>query len=450
MLRPRPVLLAAALSALAAALPTAASAAERTVAGWPDAPGPSRFDRLPVTVTGPASARTALVLVPGTAGGRGDFALLARDLVRRVPGLQVWAVDRRSEALEDTTVFADVLAGRRTLDDAVAYYLSGALARTPGAMDPVDDADAPFVREWGLEVQLQDLRRVVRAAGRGGRRVILGGHSLGASVAAAYAAWDFGGRPGHRDIDGLVLIDGGALGRFPTPTANEVRRRLAELRAGSPFLDLLGLGIPWASGVFAELGAIAARTDPTGRSTLADLPFLPPAFRPPVPVTNRGLLGYAFDATTSPQALRLIQVRAGKLAASGEPRDWADGEVTPIARLAQTFGREPGNAVEWYFPRRLSLDLDATRALRRDAASKVVGGRAWHRAGIDVPLYALQTSLTAGRVLRGARELQRRSAIPRATLVDASARQSHLDPLTAAPQRNDLVRTLVPWLARVR
>ena len=43
-----------------------------------------------------------LVLVPGTNGGRGDFTLTARELVKDVPGLEVWAVDRRSQALEDT------------------------------------------------------------------------------------------------------------------------------------------------------------------------------------------------------------------------------------------------------------------------------------------------------------------------------------------------------------
>ena len=47
--------------------------------------------------------------------------------------------------------------------------------------------------------------------------MILGGHSLGASLTTIYAAWDFDGRPGHRDVDGLVLIDGGTLGSFDGP-----------------------------------------------------------------------------------------------------------------------------------------------------------------------------------------------------------------------------------------
>src|SRR5688500_6499273 len=95
------------LAALAALLLLAAPAAAQTTTTVPGAPaaGPARYDKTFVTKTGPASARTVLVLVPGFSGGAGDFTLLARDLVRRVPGLQVWSVDRRSQALEDTSLF---------------------------------------------------------------------------------------------------------------------------------------------------------------------------------------------------------------------------------------------------------------------------------------------------------------------------------------------------------
>jgi acyl dehydratase len=38
-----------------------------------------------------------VVLVPAMFGAANDFRLMARDLVARVPGVQVWAVDRREE-----------------------------------------------------------------------------------------------------------------------------------------------------------------------------------------------------------------------------------------------------------------------------------------------------------------------------------------------------------------
>lgn len=448
-LRATPVAALVLLASLVAAAPSAAV----TTIGGADGPGPARYDKVFVSKLGPSTARTVLVLVPGTAGGAGTFTLVARDLVARVPGLQVWAVDRRSQALEDTDVFRAGLRGERTPQQVLDHYL-GWLANPEQAdrFRPLDESTVPYARDWGLDLHLRDLRRVVRSARAGGkRRVVLGGHSLGASVALAYASWDFGGRAGWRDLAGLVAIDGGLMGSA-APTPSQTREQLRALRRTSPFLDLVGLGLPWAAGVFAEVGALAARQDPTGPSVAQAFPLLPPPFRPPVPVTNRGLLGYAFDATTSPALLELIQVRAGALAPTGDPRDWVDGEVTPIARLAATFAQEPANAVEWYFPKRLSIDVAAVRALRRTRLTDELRLRPWHRRSVRVPLYAVQTSLSEGRVLRGARAFIAGSRVPRArsTLVDAAAEQSHLDPLTAAPDRNRFLRTVVPFLRRLR
>ena len=49
--------------------------------------------------------------------------------------------------------------------------------------------------------------------------------------------------------------------------------------------------------------------------------------------------------------------------------------------------------------------------------------RVWHKRTIDVPLYAIQTSLSRGRVLRGARRLVAASRIParKVKLVNAAA-----------------------------
>jgi hypothetical protein len=452
-----PRLLAAALAALglaAAAAPAGAAAKETvtTIQGAP-ASGPSRYDRVFVTKFGPASARRVLVLAPGTSGGAGDFTLTARELVKRVPGLAVWAVDRRTQAFEDTSVFRAALTGTRTPQQAFDYYL-GWLTH-PEQTDrfrPLDESTVGFTREWGLAVALGDLRRVVRSASAGGRRsVLLGGHSLGASLAVAYAAWDFGGRPGHRDLDGLVLMDGGLLGSFSTPSLARSRERIRDLAKESPFLDLVGLGLPWAAGVFAEVGALAALKEPTAPSIAQAFPLLPEAFKPPVPATNRGLLGYAFDESTSPDKLALIHVRAGRLATTGSPRDWDDGAVTPLRRLVETFAQEPANAIEWYFPKRLGIDVDAAQGLVRSKALDELGLRVHHRRSIDLPVYAIQSSLTGGRVLRGARRLIATSEVParRSVLVDASATDSHLDSLTAAPAESRFLKTVVPFLERL-
>ncbi len=442
----RPVL--AALAVLLLAAPAASAATP--VPGVPAA-GPAKYDFSHLTRFGPSSAKTVLVLVPGYSGGAGGFNFVARDIVERVPGLQVWAVDRRSQVLEDTSMFERGLRGEATLQQVRDYYLGWITDRSiQPHFTPPDPKSLSFARDWGLPTHLGDLRRVIRSARRGGRRVILGGHSLGASMTAIYAAWDFGGRPGYRDVDGLVLIDGGALGTFDdTDSVREVRERLEPLR-DQPFADLVGLNLPWAQGVFAGIGGLYAAKDPTGRSPFVDDPLLPPTFKPSFQVTNRALLGYAFDQSTSPQSLGLIHLRAGRLADAGDPRDWESGEVSPIARVSDFWAAQPVNGVEWYFPQRLSIDVDGASELRRNAVTRFLKLRPWHLRRVNVPLYAFETDLADGRVLRGARRYISRSRVPRraSTLVDRGSTTSHLDPLTAAPETNDFLKTVVPFLKR--
>jgi pimeloyl-ACP methyl ester carboxylesterase len=416
----------------------------------PDAPGPARFNRVFVHRFGPASGEKVLVLIPGTNGGAGDFSLTARYLTRHIDGLQVWAIDRRSQALEDTSVFRRAARGQATLQEMFDYYL-GWLdgASPPKHFQFLNGEDFPFARRWGMKVALRDVRAVVKKARHGGRRsVVLGGHSLGASLTLAYAAWDFSGRPGYKGLDGLVLIDGGLLGSFDAYDLGQAKQAIADLETQNPFADLLGLGLPEAAGVFAEVGGLYARFAPTqSATTLQVFSLLPDEFNPPFPVTNRALLGYAFDRETSPLDPSL-HVNAGGLEAAGDPRDWSDGGVTPVARIAETFGQDPSNSIEWYFPKRLTIDTNGADQLRPNAVARYLGLRLEHTPGVNLPLYALQTDLTDGDVLRGARRFIRRSQTTRAQsrLVNADPRQSHLDPLMGAAPRNLFFKTVAPFL----
>ena len=186
-------------------------------------------------------------------------------------------------------------------------------------------------------------------------------------------------------------------------------------------------------------------SSPTARGSLQRSPLVPSRFKPSFAVTNEGALGYAFDRNTSPDDLRLIQINSGRLAGSGDPRAWTDGGVTPIQRFAGAFAGNRPNAVEWYFPRRLRLDVNAMSPLRRTPTTRLLGLRPFHTSRIDVPLYAFQTDLTRGRVVRGARRLVRRSRIETYRFT-GTTRQSHLDPLMASPRPNRFLRTVVPFL----
>lgn len=401
----------------------------------PPGPGPAKYDRVFVQQLGPAGAQNVLVLVPGTNGGVGGIVPVARDIVRRVPRTQAWIVDRREQAFEDTSVFATGDPQR-----AQDYYLGFQYRRVAGE-------DAKFAADWGLKLQLSDLRSVIQRARADGRRVFLGGHSAGASTAVAYAAWDFGGRPGYRDLDGLVLIDGGLLGSFASADLARAKRELADIRSGKVFLDLLGTGLPEINGIFAQVGALWAYKRPDEPSVLQQYPLLPDFLKPPFPVTNEAQFGYAFDESTSPDALALIHIRAGRLADSGDPRGWQDGEITPIRRHARAYAADDPNATEWYYPRRLLLDFDAASPMRQTPAARFLGLRLLHGNEIDLPLYAFSTALTRGNVARGARRLVRRSRIGQFTIVDDRG-TSHLDPLSAAPSRNDFLKSVAPFMRR--
>src|SRR5207247_1789704 len=109
-----------------------------------------------------------------------------------------------------------------------------------------------------------------------------------------------------------------------------------------------------------------------------------------------GQQGHAADRRRPPRLVLHAEAGSGRTA----PRPWQNTGRTPIQNVASGFFQEPGNFVEWYFPARLTLDVDGANALSRNAVTNYLGLRTWHRAEIDVPLYAEQTLLTHGRVLR--------------------------------------------------
>jgi hypothetical protein len=438
-------------AALVLAGPAAARERVVTLRGY-DAPGPARYDKVRVLQMGPRSARHVLVLEPGTSAGAPYFQVVARDILARLRGWQVWSVERRENLLEDHSVLDRALRGQASARDVFDYYLGWIGDPSPGPhFSPVSSAG--FVKRWGMKVAVQDLHRVVRAARRGGRTVVLGGHSLGGNLTAAYATWDFGGRAGARDLAGLVFVDGagGSFGR-PLPTAAEARDTLAALNApdASPFLDL-GFG-PWEAGVFNAVGSTAARIAPRDVSVFEGWPFLPPVLQPPSSATNRGGYGFALDASTSPDSLALAHMHIGHLSTATSPSDWVDGELGTVARAARLFsGRLGMDGTSWYHPVRLSADARSVNNGIGNPAQRVFGVRAIHGHSVKLPMYAIETSLGAGRVLRGVRALARHSGVPRRdlVLVDRHRTYDHLDPLVALPKRNALLKTLVPFLRRI-
>jgi pimeloyl-ACP methyl ester carboxylesterase len=425
--------------------------------------GPAEYNRVRVIEHGPDDAENVLVLVPGTSAGAAYFTPVALDIVDAFDGWQVWSVDRRENLLEDHNTLEDRVAGDATTQETFDYYLGWLGDDTiTEHFEPVggpggDEASVDFARGWGMAVAIDDLHAVIDEAASLGGEVVLGGHSLGGSITVAYATWDFDGRAGGEELAGIALIDGGS-GVGQAPTVEEAQAELAELETGSAFNDIVGLGLPWAAGVFNALGSTATVLEPDELSIGYASPLIPQNLTPPMPPTNAAQYGYALDVGTSPDGLELVQMHIGRLANSGDPRGWVDDELVPVERAARMFsGLVEGpdgeealgiDGTAWYHPRRLSIDSGAVNGGIENPAQELLGVRAIHGTELDLPIYALETTFGAGRVLNGARLLAEQSGIPESelTLVDESDRLTHTDPMGVETSQNPLVETLVPFL----
>lgn len=396
-------------------------------------------DCVHVLEMGSPRARRIFILVPGHSEAAGIFRNVGRYLSHAVPDTQVWAFDRREQSLIDSSHF-----GR---DGELSYYLQGHY-RAVAAETAARSVD------WGLAMELAELRRVVLAAEAAGRQVFLGGHSSGAGVALAYAAWGFDGAPGYEGLAGLVLIDGGVHGSFdgenykyPTlQSVQEVDEKLVKIReAGSPFTGDLGYvwqvpGAPGSVAIDYQLAADYARRDPHGASPLQDL--LPAAMRPPFRVTNAALLGWLLDSHAPAPDL---QLHAGHIDPHGPLHDWINGGPADIQEVAATFSQSRPAAEEWYWPRRLSLDFVAVDPMVDSPITRRLGLRLSHLREINTPLYVFETGLTHGTVVVAAKWVVANSRIKDPVYVTDDS-MVHLDPMFDAEGHNRFLTTAAEFL----
>jgi hypothetical protein len=351
---------------------------------------PPDYDRTGVRRTYlPDDTRTLIVVaVPGLLGGAGSFDPFARQLVAAGDGVEVWAVDRRSNQFED---HAGVERALREGDPSIAlrYYYGG--PDGPPEFVGLRPQDVPFMAHWGLHVHLRDLHAVVLRARATGVPVVLAGHSLGAGLVSAYAAYRFpaedGGGVGMDYVDALVLLDGtvGRTGLFGRPDEAvgilgiPVVPSVADLLEGraAPFFER---GTGPRQFVRHLVTAVHARLDPDG---------LAPKELARFPITNRALLGvlsddeyalapafgvsagHAVDAEFSGNVTAFLLMGSQGMrsrtvvgvAEGAERVGWSDGdperELTSLDDLARARTSGGGDVSEWYFPIRLLLDVAA-------------------------------------------------------------------------------------------
>lgn len=449
--------------ALMAAGAASASAAAPRVATFDGfkAPGtPAKYNKVQVVKYGDPKADRVLVLNPGTSAGGTFFGPFAKAFTKKMGDWQIWAIERRENLLEDHSYLDKYVEGKATNQQTFDYYLGW--LNNPSIsphFTPKTTEETEYAKNWGMNVAVHDTRIVVKKAKKGGRTVVMGGHSLGGSITTAYATWDFNGKPGAKGLAGLVFIDGAAASSEtrPLPTAEEAQANVDNLNKAdsSPFITLVN-PFPWIAGVFNATGSTAAVQDPDELSVFGSWPLAPAYLKPPVPATNAGQYGYAVDATTSPASLALVQSHIGQLASSGDPRGWQDGELGTVNRAASVFAENVGikgaktgmDGTSWYHPVKLSMDAGAVNNGVDNPAQAVYGDHAVFGDKVKLPMYSFDTSLGDGRVAAATKQLAQQSGVPKSWVetVERTTTYAHIDPLSASPNKNEFLKTLVPFL----
>lgn len=438
----------------------------------------------------PRPARAILVLVPGFLGGAGSFDGLARAIVRRsTPDapLEAWAIDRRSNLLEDRAGIEAALDARDA-NRLTGYYFEGAAVDGGTFSGFQTQDDVAFMSEWGLATTIADIRAVLAKVPAAERRarLVLAGHSLGASIAAQYAAWDFDGAPGDDELAGVVLIDGvtGSEGAALTITQAEYETSGVQggLMGSSPSVQQLRETDRYFSFPLLDPSLFTASVGAAMRAS-----WNPDVIEKDVPraqalqsiflldrlprFTNRAAFGLAFDAASCPISIAAVNAGASEGGALTEttapfgggtivkPSDptatyrWKEydqvdpPESTSLSDFALAWTRPGVDFAEWYFPLRLSLDSAVGASLTLAPGDWPVtawGLRAMHGRELSLPvlveaagilggdvtkydqLQALLPPVGAGRPLAGA---------ARSTADGFEARShpafSHIDPLAA-------------------
>ncbi len=404
---------------------------------------PAMLNRVPVLryrsdVTPAAQVQAVVIAMPGFLGGAGSFDPLARALVRRSVAahapVEVWAIDRRSNLLEDLRGMdaADALGDPEV---AAGYYYDHSVTvggASFGGYLSATDPSISYMSEWGLASTVADLRAVVTRVPDSRHHVVLIGHSLGATIVEAYAAWDFDGTPGYRSVAALGVLDGVANGTPSTEAAWHTgftsafgpaagvddTRRAGPFFTALPILGVQALAISEIVGRRAALHPDAVVADPVRDRVLRLLLGVTAV----PPMSNAAAMGFSFDDRSCPLAFARMSLgqpvgpvrMAANAFMAGEqlvvPANgtttfaWTDApastppEFSTIAGAAGSWSTSPTNFSEWYFPSRITLDAAAVGGLRitSDAWQVREGLRVTHDADVDVPVLAVSAALTGG------------------------------------------------------
>ncbi|MEU5044473.1 hypothetical protein [Streptomyces griseorubiginosus] len=309
--------------------------------------------------TSSADADRVLVAQPGILEGAGAFDSVARNTVARAAQqgrhLEFWALDRRSNCLEDHTGTAS--GDQHT---AVDYYYRGKQVAGRTFAGFVGDDQLGWMARLGIEQTVRDQYDLLAAELPDQKvrkeKVLCGGHSLGGVVTGYFATADFDGNPattadaGQNQCAGYFALDttvstslGDLSGSIPDDT-------------GLPDIGL-GYGVVQAgldSGLFPRslsapvllnpetmnllaIAGVGAVQDPDGESDLPD--YLPRNTN--IEATNR----FLFSKDTATFLTGSPAVKDFRLTNEAVLGALMDDQSVPLAFLQSSVGFFDGGAI---------------------------------------------------------------------------------------------------------
>ncbi|WP_189093097.1 alpha/beta fold hydrolase [Deinococcus ruber] len=361
---------------------------QRVVRPGVTVPGtPARLNASITVRYGAARPQRILILMPGLFGGAGSLDRLARQIVLADPETGVWAVDRRSNLLE---------SGDQLLKMSTAELSNVAKS----GLTPAAPAQVAYMKDWGLDTALRDVRAAVLEAHTLAPRVYLGGHSLGGVLTGLYAAYDFSGQPGFRDVSGLVMLDGvPGITASAALTLQQYQNGFDAAVVKTAGLNTLAANPYIAADFFSPRRAsqgvaqalLAARSPNTVspgtltvypatnlaaaliqvQSRYAPLPFLAVTAGHASNVNELGslpavfaklLVGPLLGHNAALNSLLNVHAVAGPQNPA-QPVGWANDAkaITDPLDFVESYALPTGDYTEWYFPQRLALDVLAAR-----------------------------------------------------------------------------------------
>ena len=329
-----------------------------------------------------------LVMLPGVFEGANGFEYLGRQLVYMAKvqdglNMEVWAVERRNNRLEDLSavnfIEGELAAGQLTTQEGVetfvGYHYDGQSVNGHTFDGWYVNEDLPFLSEFGLRLDTEDVFTVIQTLVPDPEvrreKVFVGGHSMGGPMTVYFVGWDLDGDPattydaGYNNCAGIFGFDtslapmSGTFGAFSFAlppaiagkaeiTAGDFSAALAELRNGTSAVVLNSPPLLGAESMdLLEATAMAAYFDPDSEATyMRDVPWSGDmqlllnlmhsldlmAFMLGVPqvrdfrYTNEAMLGVMFDDSFAP--IGMIQNSMGFL--EGGPVVEKDFPVYPL------------------------------------------------------------------------------------------------------------------------